>query len=223
MRAGALLVSLLFAGCVTVTPPSTTPAPSTPSATTPADATASGVLDLRLAPNDTWTYRVVDAEGNQTGTSVVRVRDAGPENATVETTRVAGRGSYVQESVLLQGSLALVGSNTSGTTARFDPPFSLYSPLANHTYHGVVSTFAPVQVPPLESNVTLDATITLLGSERVVVPAGAFDAAHLRIEAYDGATNATSSSEAWFVPALKAFARTVSENATEELTSYHVG
>lgn len=202
MRLLVVLLLVVVAGCTA------SPAP-------PGEKAPEGGGGTRLALNDSWTYNLT-FHSQPHGTAVARVVAADEEQATVETTRTTPSEVVVERNVLQQGSLALRSGDTSGYGGTLEPPFAAYAPLANHTYQGVVHTRGP---GGLAGNLTLRANVTLVAVEPVHVPAGEFQAYHLRIALDIG--SGPSTSEAWYVPSLGSHARMESSRGVEELVAWH--
>ena len=166
---------LAMAGC-------TTPLPTTPPAGMPA-----AVQPVEPRVGEAWAYAVRDGyTGLPHGTWHYRVEEKYPDFYTVLATHIAPDGRVVtqrHEHYTLQGNW-LETAMTNLPVFHYDPPYAAFVfPLeAGESWHSFVSAIDTVTTR--RNRARIDGTV--VGWERIAVPAGLYDTLKVRRAVYAG-------------------------------------
>jgi len=210
MKRSFFLAATLLAACAS-------PLPQTPPAGTPATVTAPAVR-----VGDTWTYRVRDGyTGLERGNQSYRVTDASPDRISVA---VSGGGRLDETHVYDRKWNWLRHPATNLQSFDYSPAYvALAFPLAaGKRWHARIMATDPGDGRRFP--VWIDGTV--LGWQRVKVPAGEFDALKIErivyIEYWEHAVRGRSviREYEWYAPAAK---QSVRREASSQYLSYLAG
>lgn len=205
-----LTLALLLTGCAA-------PLPQTPPAGMPATVTAP-----EIKVGDTWTYRVRDGfTGIGRGDQSYRVTDANADRISVA---VSGGGRLNETYVYNREWNWLKHPATNLQSFNYNPAYRAFDfPLApGKTWKMRLTATDPVDGRRFP--LTIDATV--LGWERVKVPAGEFDALKVRryvfFDYWEHTVRGRSEivEHEWYAPAVK---QAVRREATAKYLSYLLG
>lgn len=202
-----LALLLLLAGCATSGfPPASNPPPR-------ADAP-------QIHVGDTWVYRATDAyTGLDRGGYQHTVVAIDHNTATVRVARL-DRSAEVEQRYTLDWNWHL-REMTNLQPFRFDPPYPAFQFPLQPGKSWQASVAATDPVTGRTNRVRVDADV--IGWERVTVPAGAFDAIHVRRLVYAGNYEYFRGQEQiaehdWYVPALNGVVRRETNSGYCDLT-----